>query len=212
MIVCVSQTPLAHSDIIGTWTCLYSIHFQITVPGVDLIGSNVNCSTDAVSKDINSSEVCYEHLTEALQKQNCGLPKSGKLKVPNVEVVQQVLSGLELLNPSEECKKKVTPFLCLSLLGLCSESGVHIQPTNHQCVEIRDQVCRKVWAEAANFNIELPDCDTLPLSLPPCDPEEPDDNMNVSGMLVVIIYVLYSLDLVMETGLFCYLHLVLFHL
>ena len=169
--------------------------FQIAVPLIILIGSNFNCSTDAVAEELDSNDVCYKHLTEALLKQNCNLPKSGKLMVPNAEDIQQVLSGMELLSPSAECKNEVIPFLCLSLHGLCSEFGFPIQPTYQQCVEIRDQTCRKVWAEASSFNIELPDCAALPLSLQSCDLDEPHyDNMNASGMFLVTICIcIYSI-------------------
>jgi len=99
----------------------------------------------------------------------------------SAERVHLVLNGLEFLNPSQECKDEVTPFLCLHLFGLCGDTGVLLRPTLDQCVRIRDDTCHREWREAVTFNIELPDCSDLPLSAPSCEPSGYNQDTNDTG-------------------------------
>ncbi len=99
----------------------------------------------------------------------------------SAERVHLVLNGLEFLNPSQECKDKVAPFLCLHLFGLCGDTGIRLQPTLDQCVRIRDDTCYREWREAAMFNIELPDCSNLPLSVSSCEHSGYNQDINDTG-------------------------------
>ncbi len=119
----------------------------------------------------HTSEVCRRELTEALLYHNCSPSSTKGILVSGIsaERIHLVLNGLEFLNPSQECKDKVAPFLCLHFFGLCGDTGICLQPTSDQCVRIRDNTCYREWREAAMFNIELPDCSNLPLSAPSCE-------------------------------------------
>ena len=82
---------------------------------------------------------------------------------------KSLIGGLDLLGASAECREEVVPFLCLHLFGLCSGSGVLIQPTSTQCQQIRDMACRNEWMVALSLDIDLPDCDMFPSESPSCD-------------------------------------------
>jgi hypothetical protein len=74
---------------------------------------------------------------------------------------RELISALEILRPSPECREAVTPFLCQFLFGLCDSSGVSLQPTSGQCENLRDRVCRTEWATALASRVELPDCENF---------------------------------------------------
>ncbi len=72
------------------------------------------------------------------------------------------------MRASESCLTEAMSLMCLYAYGLCSESGVYIQPTQGQCEELRDSVCQSEWATAVNFGIDLPDCNRFPASSAHC--------------------------------------------
>ena len=80
----------------------------------------------------------------------------------------QILSGLNFLSPSPECRELVVSFLCHYMFGLCDMSGISIQLTIGQCEEIRDVVCPTEWATALSFGFDLPDCGIFPMESPSC--------------------------------------------
>ena len=92
-----------------------------------------------------------------------------------------LISSLEFLGPSDECRGAVTPFLCLSLFGLCDSSGVSLQPTSGQCEEIRDRVCRTEWATALSFGADIPDCGKFPSEQASCLDQSGSGSGSVSG-------------------------------
>ena len=80
--------------------------------------------------------------------------------------ISDLLFGLDIaINPSEECKKRVVPFLCLYTFGLCGESNDNYKPTAAECESIRDVVCQSEWQKANDllsaFGQRLPDCDSF---------------------------------------------------
>ena len=81
--------------------------------------------------------------------------------------IGNLLFSLDLfIKPSDECRSRVIPFLCLYTFGLCGENGITYQPTATQCSDIRDNVCESEWKEA-NLLLEsvgrsaLPDCSSF---------------------------------------------------
>ena len=97
--------------------------------------------------------------------------------------IQRMLGALELLRPNEECRNEIVPLLCLYFYGLCRDSGVSLQPTYGQCVNVRDNVCRQEWIQASNFRIGLPNCAVLPSSSEFCATSETDFQLNNTGIL-----------------------------
>lgn len=126
--------------------------------------------------------VCQEALKESLQSQNChseGTP----LVLRDSEVMgQQLISALELF-ASQECRDVGIPLLCMYLFGVCSSSGVSLQPTSSQCKSARDDLCNDAWVLAQGFGADLPDCDNFPVEQVSC-PENETENISES-----IIYI-----------------------
>ena len=75
----------------------------------------------------------------------------------------EILLGFKyLVQPSEECRKRLVPFLCLHYFGHC-EDGVEYGPNGAECFDIRDNVCKSEWQKGNNLLIShglqpLPDC------------------------------------------------------
>ena len=81
--------------------------------------------------------------------------------------IGNLLYSLDLLiRPSDECGRRVVPFLCLYTFGLCDENGMDHRPKATECSDIRDNVCKSEW-QNANSLLEssgmptLPDCFTF---------------------------------------------------
>ena len=85
------------------------------------------------------------------------------------------LSGLPLLNPSQECLEKIQPFLCLHIFGLCDTNGNLRTTTRGECVRLRDDVCAAEWAIVLSFGLP-------PGTLPVCE-DLPDADNECTGML-----------------------------
>ena len=76
--------------------------------------------------------------------------------------MRSLIIGLRFLNPSPECKKRVMPFVCLHLFGLCDSGGDYRTTLRETCVELRDNICAAEWNLAAEFLPEvLPVCEDL---------------------------------------------------
>ena len=89
----------------------------------------INCSSDVVY----TQPTCQEFL---LPLQSC-LPdrlssRDVYISATNQEAVEaqasELVSGLDLLGPSPECRAAVQPFLCLYLFGLCDSRGTATSP------------------------------------------------------------------------------------
>ena len=76
----------------------------------------------------------------------------------------QLISGLDLLNPSSECREAVIPFLCLYLFWLCDASGTMYQPSSDDCTTISTDTCAREWQAAVGvLGVGvLPQCESLP--------------------------------------------------
>ena len=127
----------------------------------------INCSSDVVY----TQPTCQEFL---LPLQGC-LPdrlssRDVYISATDQEAVEaqasELLSGLDLLVPSPECRAAVQPFLCLYLFGLCDSRGTAYQPTFEECVLISTDVCESEWALANSFlalrGSSLPECTSFP--------------------------------------------------
>ena len=76
--------------------------------------------------------------------------------------IARLNQGLQIIGASEECRNEVVPFLCQYFFGLCSDSEILIQPTSSQCEKLKNSICPREWKIAVRFNLELPDCSSLP--------------------------------------------------
>ena len=105
--------------------------------------------------------VCQSSLRETLMSANC---KTGEslLVLRDDEMNAGLLIPALMRSPSPECRAAAIPLLCIYLFGLCSSSGVSIQPTSGQCRTIKDDLCSKEWAAALGFGLDLPNCDGFP--------------------------------------------------
>ena len=91
------------------------------------------------------------------------IPSSGR----QIEIEQQLttlLTGLQLLNPSEECQAAIVPFLCFYSFGLCDSSNQPHLPSIEDCVRIGNQTCAAEFRTAISLvgRENLPQCETLP--------------------------------------------------
>ena len=76
---------------------------------------------------------------------------------------QQILTGLQLLGPTPECRDVVEPFLCFYTFGLCDSGGELYLPSSGECETLTTETCAREWrmAEAILGSDQLPQCDTL---------------------------------------------------
>ena len=124
--------------------------------------------------------ICHSALSNNLLSKKC---TPGDVRVlQNAEsIASDLLSRLDFLNPSDDCRRAVVPFLCLYLFGLCDKSGVSVQPTSSRCVEIRDRLCPTQWALAVQLGADLPECGSFPMESPSCRVQSGNDS-DSSGM------------------------------
>ena len=84
--------------------------------------------------------------------------------------MRSLIIGLQFLNPSPECEKRVMPFVCLHLFGLCNSGGNYHTTMRETCVELSDDICAAEWKLAAEYLPEvLPVCENLPDDVDECD-------------------------------------------
>ena len=75
-----------------------------------------------------------------------------------------LVNGLSLLSPSPQCRRALTPFLCLFIFTLCDTDGRQHTIVRDNCLELRDNICNEEWSRAAAFLPpgSLPVCEDLP--------------------------------------------------
>ena len=83
---------------------------------------------------------------------------------------QQLLTGLQLLTPTPECRAVVEPFLCLYIFGLCDSSGELYLPSSGECETLTTETCVREWMMAVSLlgGDQLPQCNSLPASSVVC--------------------------------------------
>jgi hypothetical protein len=131
-----------------------------------------------VTDDICSNKYTGTHCLSSLEFfAACESPDS---EVPSVYVgdtitdqamaeadIGDLLYALDLLiQPSDECRDAVVPFLCLYTFGMCGMNNDDYRPSAAECIEIRDSICESEWKKAKGLLEEfnqppLPDCSTL---------------------------------------------------
>ena len=82
-----------------------------------------------------------------------------------------LLKGLQLINPSAECREVVEPFLCLYIFGLCDGSGELYLPSSGECQTLTTETCAREFQIAVGIvgRENLPQCRTLPPSELECN-------------------------------------------
>ena len=97
---------------------------------------------------------------------------------PTAEILQRYLEA----RSTTECREAVFPFLCLSLFGLCDTSGLSLQPTSAQCLDIRDRLCVEEWRlTGALLQRDLPHCESLPEEQVSCSAAAQNESESESG-------------------------------
>ena len=77
--------------------------------------------------------------------------------------VSSLLSRLQLLSPSPECREVVEPFLCFYYFGLCDSSGELYLPSSGECEILTTETCAREFEIAVSVlgSANLPQCNTL---------------------------------------------------
>ena len=121
-----------------------------------------------------SGEVCMDTL---MSLQTCFSGKASTLNIPSIvdqetgEMdAQSLMSGLNFLQPTEECREAIVPFICLFTFKLCDSSGHLHTVLRGDCLTIRDDVCADEWQQAVSFLGDgvLPICEDLPDNVAEC--------------------------------------------
>ncbi len=111
--------------------------------------------------------VCKQHL---MVYQDCdsnetlasGAVEGGVVYIPSAQANQEdtvrgTLSGVTaFIRPSEECESDLLSYLCLSMLGVCTDAGRVVRPSSGQCERLRMDVCVSEWARAEAIVESLP--------------------------------------------------------
>ena len=84
------------------------------------------------------------------------------------DTATQLINELISIGASVECRRKVIPFVCQHLFGLCGGLGVFIQPNSSQCEEIREVICQQEWRIIEKFSMDLQDCTIFPAETSSC--------------------------------------------
>ena len=97
--------------------------------------------------------------------------------------ISRLAVGLGFLSPSPECERRIRPFLCLHVFGLCGSDTAHHTTTRQMCTELRDDLCVTEWSTAVGFLGAgvLPVCENLP------DIEEDCMSTSLIGIYTYII-------------------------
>ena len=112
--------------------------------------------------------------------------------------IDSILFALEsLIQPSDECRAKVVPFLCLNTFGLCGEDGIEYGPSSAYCYDVRDNVCESEWREANDLlesigDPPLPDCSSFTDEGLVCNLRSVSFNLLWYHTMCIECYVIYS--------------------
>ena len=128
--------------------------------------------TICISQDY-SGTVC---LTELQQLYYCGeesgpVPISSEVDQETQEIeAQQILTGLQFLNPSTECVRAFRPFFCLFSFSVCDGSGHVVQPSYQDCLALRTDTCAgEIQTAITLLGSDLfPPCEMFPHNMTLC--------------------------------------------
>ena len=96
----------------------------------------------------------------------------------NEEQAQLFINGLpNFLTVSPDCDAAIDQFLCFYIFGLCDSSGELYLPSSGKCRMVTEEICGPELEQAMMLiagipDIQLPQCDTLPVSSNPGSAEE----------------------------------------
>ena len=120
-------------------------------------------SGDICRNELLSLQTCLSDVTSPPPALN--IPSSIDQKTSESDAIL-LLNGLSFLNPSQQCKEAVMPFLCISIFNLCDSSNTLHTATREDCLYIRDDVCVSEWStvvEILGADV-LPVCEELPVN------------------------------------------------
>ena len=121
-----------------------------------------------------AGEVCKDTLTSL---QTCFSGEASTLNIPTIvdqetsEMdAQSLMSGLNFLQPTEECREAIVPFICLFTFKLCDSSSHLHTVLRADCLTLRDGICADEWRQAEGFLGDgvLPVCEDLPDNVAEC--------------------------------------------
>lgn len=101
-----------------------------------------------------------------------------------------LVTGLQSLDPSQECEAVAMPFLCLYFFGLCDSNGQVQLPSSQECETITSETCASETETVMGVFSSLLQCESLPSnsiecavnsSGPSIAPETTEDNNSTSG-------------------------------
>ena len=144
---------------------MFACPLQLSTPVEDptfapTVSSGEECTLAAPYLD---DGICHAALQDVLFFLSCdsvGPPLV--LRNDQEQNARLLLSALDRVRPSLECREEAVPLLCLHLFGLCSTSNVSIHPTSAECENVRDNLCRMEWQIAKTLNYDIPDCSSFP--------------------------------------------------
>ena len=115
-------------------------------------------SGDICRSELLSSQTCFSGMISP----PLNIPSSIDQETGESDVVRLV-NGLSILNPSQECKEAIIPFLCISIFNLCDSSNTLHTALREDCLYIRDDICLREWSMVVEFLADaLPVCEELP--------------------------------------------------
>ncbi len=139
---------------------------------------------------VYTGAVCREHL-QAQQECLTGVGDSDILipvREPQQELetqAMQLLAGLQLLTPSDNCSEAIVPFICFSIFGFCDNSTRELHlPSLEDCNALMN-TC------APEFQRAMPLIATL--QVPPCE-SFPNITLMCSGMYIKRMFVQSNSD------------------
>ena len=118
-------------------------------------------SGDICRNELLSLQTCFSGVTSPPPALN--IPSSIDQETGESDAMM-LLNGLSFLNPSQQCKEAIIPFLCISIFNLCDSSNTLHTALREDCLYIRDDVCFSELSTTVGFlgAVVLPVCEELP--------------------------------------------------
>ncbi len=131
---------------------------------------------------VYTGAVCREHL-QAQQECLIGVGDSDifiPMREPQQELetqAMQLLTGLQLLTPSDNCSEAIVPFICFSIFGICDNSTRELYLPSLEDCNVLMNTCAPEFQRAILLNASFP--------VPPCE-SFPNITLICSGMHVLV--------------------------
>ena len=149
-------------------------YFSSCIIFIKIMQEDLNIVSTCAQVTVYSGDICRNEL---LSLQTClsSVPSPPPaLNVPSSidqetgeSVAMRLVNGLSFLNPSQQCKEAIIPFLCISIFNLCDSSNTLHTALRGDCLYIRDDICVSEWSTAVEFlgADVLPVCEELPVNI-----------------------------------------------